>query len=71
MEIDILHFRIAKICLYYSNRIEIDSKDEIEIYVFKQRNDIYIMLPDIKNPSVSFLFTHFLHKLIMYICTIC
>lgn len=71
MEIDILHFRIAKICLYYSNRIEIDSKDEIEIYVFKQRNDIYIMLLDIKNPSVSFLFTHFLHKLIMYICTIC
>lgn len=58
METDILHFRIAKIRLYYSNRIEIDSKDEIEIYVFKQRNNIYIMLPDIKNPSVSFLFTY-------------
>lgn len=58
METDILHFRIAKIRLYYSNRIEIDSKDEIEIYVFKQRNDIYIMLPDIKKPSVSFLFTY-------------
>lgn len=61
METDILHFRIAKIRLYYSNRIEIDSKDEIEIYVFKQRNDIYIMLPDIKNPSVSFLFTYTFH----------